>query len=206
MKEVIAVFDFDGTLTNSDSLPWFLVHSVGLPSFILLALKSLPILLKYAAGFSDNESSKEQLITCFFGGMSKSDFKKRAEEFSSTLLPRMLRSDAMARLRWHREQGHRCVLVSAAIEDYLIPWARAAGFESVLATRLEVDSGGNVTGKFSGRNCYGAEKVRRLKEQIEGLRKHSTYAYGDSRGDKELLEIADHPFFKSFTYEKTYFD
>ncbi len=95
-------------------------------------------------------------------------------------------------------------LVSASILDYLIPWAEDMGFTDVLATKLEIDAKGIITGNFSGKNCKGDEKVRRLEECVNDLEKHEIYAYGDSRGDKEILAIADHPFYKSFTNENKY--
>lgn len=46
----------------------------------------------------------------------------------------------------------------------------------------------HLTGKFATPNCYGMEKVVRLKKEIED---YSLTVYGDSRGDKELMEIAN---------------
>ena len=47
-------------------------------------------------------------------------------------------------------------------------------------------------------NCFGPEKVRRVKEKYELENYEKIYAYGDSRGDKELLEFADYSDFKPF--------
>ena len=67
-----------------------------------------------------------------------------------------------------------------------------------LCTEMEVAEG-RVTGKFSTPNCYGPEKVRRLKEQLRLTRSlYIITAYGDSRGDKELLDFADVSHFKPF--------
>ena len=61
----------------------------------------------------------------------------------------------------------------------------------VLATKMEVDKDGVLTGSFSTANCYGSEKVRRLMEVEPDRENYYLCAYGDSRGDKELLEFAD---------------
>ena len=45
-----------------------------------------------------------------------------------------------------------------------------------------------------GKNCWGTEKVRRLQELVGSKEGYVLYAYGDTRGDRELLEYADHPF------------
>ena len=70
------------------------------------------------------------------------------------------------------------------------PIAAALGFETALATRLEVDAG-RLTGRLTGANVRGPEKVRRLEEYLDGAAV-TLWAYGDSAGDRELLAVADH--------------
>ncbi len=100
----------------------------------------------------------------------------------------------MTRLHWHQRQGHRCVLVSASMDIYLKPWAAAAGFDDVVCSTLEFHDG-RVTGRLAGGNCYGDEKARRLA-QLLGEQDYTLYAYGDSRGDKELLAMADYGYYR----------
>lgn len=63
-----------------------------------------------------------------------------------------------------------------------------------MGTKMEFDEKG-FTGRFLSKNCYGKEKVSRLLceyPDIEKQRKEFFItAFGDSRGDKELLEFAD---------------
>jgi HAD superfamily phosphoserine phosphatase-like hydrolase len=94
------------------------------------------------------------------------------------------------------------VPASAALELLLEPWARAVAIDDVLATRLEVRSG-RVTGRLDGPNCYGPEKVARLRALIGGLDAFDVYAYGDSRGDRELLAAATHPAYRPFHIRRT---
>jgi phosphatidylglycerophosphatase C len=42
---------------------------------------------------------------------------------------------------------------------------------------------------LAGRNCRGAEKAVRLREYL-GPEPVTLFAYGDSRGDRELLAMA----------------
>ncbi len=206
MKKVVAFFDFDGTLTKSDSLSrflWYYYRSTP-QIFIRKLLFLAPTLLKYCVGLSGRNIAKEKLFTVFFAHVDNKEFMAKAQSFSHSILPSLLKAEAMERLQWHQQQGHQCILVSASIEGYLIPWAERVGFSKVLATRLEVDSAGLLTGKFFGKNCYGPEKARRLEEYLCRLNRFEIYAYGDSRGDKELLAIADLPFYKTFTEERAY--
>ena len=99
------------------------------------------------------------------------------------------------RLEWHREQGHRVVLVSASYRSYLDHLARMLGCDAVLSTEIEVDSTGRCTGRLKGRNCRGPEKVNRLTTwmQAEGIHGARVWAYGDSSGDEHMLAMANHP-------------
>jgi phosphatidylglycerophosphatase C len=96
----------------------------------------------------------------------------------------------VSRARDHLERGHGVVVVSASPSIYLEPLAERLGFDAVLATRLEVDGSGRITGRMLGGNCRGPEKVARLEGWLAG-RAPRVYAYGNSSGDRELLARAD---------------
>lgn len=116
--------------------------------------------------------------------------------FARTVLPSHVRKEAQKRLQWHKDEGHRCVLVSAQIDIYLEAWGKFAGFDDVVCSRMAVDSKGCATGRLVGANCWGPEKVRRLEELLGPRESYTLYAYGDSRGDREMLAIANHAFLK----------
>jgi phosphatidylglycerophosphatase C len=102
------------------------------------------------------------------------------------------------RLDWHRRAGHQIVIVSASPTLYVEPTGRRLGVDAVLATELEVGSDERLTGKLSGRNCRGDEKATRLRAWLEASwpaavdhPRPRLWAYGDSRGDTQMLELAD---------------
>ena len=49
-----------------------------------------------------------------------------------------------------------------------------------------------------GNNCNGGEKVHRIKEAIQGKKFDKTIAFGDTSGDKEMLEWANESHFEFF--------
>ena len=108
----------------------------------------------------------------------------------------MLRSEAMKRIAWHKNMGHTIVIVSASIESWLRPWCDKNKID-LIATRIEIKKG-KVTGKFSSKNCHGAEKVNRIREKYSLPKYSEVYAYGDSLGDKEMLQIADKKHYQYF--------
>ena len=87
------------------------------------------------------------------------------------------------------------LVVSASMEN----WVRAF-FDSkvpVSATRIEVTNG-IVTGRLLTRNCYGSEKVERIMSLFPHREDYRLIAFGDSRGDKEMLDYADERHYKPF--------
>ena len=70
----------------------------------------------------------------------------------------------------------------------------------VLGTKVEVDAAGCLTGRFSTPNCYGPEKVRRIEAVWPHREQYDVSAFGDSRGDKEMLAYADQAYFKPFRF------
>lgn len=196
-KPVIAAFDFDGTITRRDTLLPFLFHSFGATRFISSLIRSGPALAGYAVRLIANNIAKERMLTHFLKGMAVQELETLGRSFASEVIPRMLRKSAMDRLRWHQQQGHRCVIVSASLDVYLKPWAAIHGIDNVLCTSLSVKDGNTLTGKLATANCYGAEKRRRLEEWLGDRADYCIYAYGDSRGDRELLETADYSFYRA---------
>ena len=68
----------------------------------------------------------------------------------------------------------------------------------VVGTQIEVVDG-KITGRFLTPNCYGPEKVHRVEALLSEPRDHyHITAYGDSRGDKEMLQYADERHYKPF--------
>lgn len=192
MSTPLAFFDFDGTLTRGDTLVPFLRHVGGSARLAIDLLAASPWLLAHAVGAITNTAAKERLLWQALSGIRLDDLRSDGERFARDRIPGMLRPDTFARLRAHQEQGHRCVLVSASLDLYLLPWSRAQGFDACLSSSLSTDESGNVTGTLQGANCHGEEKVRRIKLLLEESPPPSrTYAYGDSRGDLPMLAIVD---------------
>lgn len=204
MKRVLAFFDFDGTMIKGNSLPRFLWYYSNPLMFIARSMRLLPVLMKYVMGSIDAQSAKEKVFICFFAGVKQAEFMEKACLFSRSVITSLLNREAVQRLQWHLENDHICVLVSASIEEYLEPWAESAGFSNVLATNLEVDKSGHITGRFLQNNCKGPEKVFRIKKKYGNLKDYEIYAYGDSPGDEQLLKLADHPYYRSFKEERAY--
>ncbi|MGB0582322.1 MAG: HAD-IB family hydrolase [Limisphaerales bacterium] len=195
-KPVIAVFDFDGTITYADSFLPFLRQCAGFMGFWFRMVLLFPVLVFQSIGMMPNDRAKARVLKSFIRDRDREWMEDRTVAFMPRLT-RLLNPIAMERLNWHRDEGHRLILLSASPENYLQRWAIAEGFESVLATRLEEEDG-SYTGSIDGANCHGAEKVVRLKAELGDLSQYEIYSYGDSKSDKILLNLIDHSAYRSF--------
>jgi phosphatidylglycerophosphatase C len=197
-SSVVAVFDFDGTLTQRDTLLPFLKTVVGRWAFWWGLVVMSPILAAYALKFIPNWWAKEALLTYFLSGKEETKFYQFAQQFALEKIPTLLRPEALQRLQWHQAQGHQIVLVSASLEAYLLPWAEKMGFDVVAGTQLAVEDN-RLTGCILGKNCYGLEKVERLRAVLGELSQYTLYAYGDSQGDQELLAVSNYPYYRKMS-------
>lgn len=185
----VAAFDFDGTLVPGDSLHGFLALLLGRRRLGRALLSS-----GAAMGLGYLRGGRDGAKTAFFAralpGIEAARMDALGRAFGHQLAG-CVRADLAARLGWHREQGHRLVLVSASLTDYLEPFAAEVGLDDVIATRLEVGPDGRLTGRLAGPNVRGKEKATRLRALL-GSEPVELWAYGDSRGDREMLVMADH--------------
>lgn len=189
-KRTIAAFDFDGTLTTRDTLPLFIIHAKGWRCFMSGMVRLTPMLCRYLLGIIPNSEAKQRLFAHFFKGMPYKDFCFYGNTFSDKI-EKTLISKGISLLKQHLEQGHSVCIVSASIKEWIQPWANRYGVDKVIATQVETDENGILTGRFLSPNCNGKEKVRRLLEEEPDRESYYLYAYGDSKGDIPMLEFAD---------------
>ena len=195
-KKTIAIFDFDGTLTLGDTLLPFLLHIFGIGKVFLGLIITSPYLLCYFLGLISNEKAKKHFIYFFLKDTSVKNIERCAKTFIDNKLNVKIRKNLINRLRWHQEKKHITVLVSASLDVYVLAWAKKFKFDYVECTKLYRNNG-KFTGDFFGSNCYGFEKVIRLKNLFgESFSDYKKYGYGDSSGDLEFLNLCDHRYFK----------
>lgn len=199
-KEKVFCFDFDGTLTTRDTLLAFIAHVHGDGRLLRTLLRYSPKLVAMKLGIYPNWAVKQQVFTHLFRGMPLDVFTAHCQDFAAAN-GHLMRPKARQLLHELLSEGRRVIVVSASIENWVRPFFTEIdpdGAITVLGTRVEV-SGGELTGRFLSANCYGPEKVNRLRSLLPLPReRYFITAYGDSRGDKELLAYADEGHFKPF--------
>lgn len=185
----ITVFVFDGTITKKDTLLEFIKFCKGRKSFIIGFLLYSPLLIAYKIGLYPNWKVKQKIFSYFFKGMKYDTFCDFGERFALKINS-FINENIFEKLKEHMAKGDDIYVISASIKEWVSPWCKNLGIENVLGTQIEVING-TITGAFKSKNCYGQEKVNRLLEKEPNRNEYFLTAYGDSRGDKEMLEFAD---------------
>lgn len=191
----IAAFDVDGTLTWADSYLLFLRFVAGRFGFVVKMVQLIPIFLAYRLGAAPRSAVKEKTLTVFLAGMRVEAYQARCRAYARLIYPIIARPDGLTRLRAHLGVHDQVALVSASLRDYLAVWAEELGVEHVLATEVEILDG-RLTGRLRGDNCWGPGKLQAIRAAFDQAPLMA--AYGDTRGDKEMLAAAQNPGFRVF--------
>ncbi|MGL6289185.1 MAG: HAD-IB family phosphatase [Silanimonas sp.] len=184
----LVLFDFDGTLTTVETFPLFVRFAAPPWRVRLGGLLLAPLVLGYRAGWVSGTTIRAAVARLAFADMPVAQFDAAAREFVASLLPRLMRTDALAALRDARERGDRVVVVSGNFDALLRPWCAAEGVE-LLASMLEVRDG-RLTGRYAGPQCVGDTKARRIRAVFGDWPRERIEAHGDTPEDLPMLSMA----------------
>lgn len=196
MKQIVA-FDFDGTITNRDTLLEFIKFAKGKTAFILAFASSALVVGYEVSPLSQLEDQADDFLL-FFKGVNLDEFDAVCYRFFMERGENLLYQDAVKQIKQHLYRGDEIVVISASIDNWVKPFAESLGINQVLGTQLELSGTGHLTGRFATANCYGEEKVKRLLQLYPDRTQYRLVVYGDSRGDKELLAFSDESYYKQF--------
>ncbi|MEJ7769036.1 MAG: HAD-IB family hydrolase [Chitinophagaceae bacterium] len=196
MKRRIAFFDFDGTITTKDTLLEFIKFCKGTYHFYWGFILYSPFLVAYKLKIIPNYVAKQKVLEFFFKGQSIESFQALCDSFAEEVIPGLIRPKAMQEIERMKKSDTTVVIVSASAENWIRRWAEKNELE-LLGTKLAT-AGGKITGGIEGNNCYGDEKVCRVKERFILTAYDEIYCYGDSAGDKAMLALGNFAFYKPF--------
>lgn len=194
----VAAFDLDGTLSDGGSVFKWLRFLRGDRATYFAAFTLFgPLLVGAVRSGHWADRAKERLFRKLLLGQDVDEVVAASRVFAIAHFEDHGRDWVLGRLRWHLDQGHDVVLVSASTQIYVDAVRELLATTGGLGTRLAADARGKLTGSYLGQNCRGKEKLRRLHEWIterHGDVEPVLYAYGNSRGDRRMLRGATFPF------------
>jgi phosphatidylglycerophosphatase C len=193
--KTLALFDFDGTISRKDSFVAFMKFTHGTPVFMFRMGVGFLTFFGWKMGLVKSHYTKVKALKGFYRGWTEARMMEARGRFTKEVIPTILFPKAVDRINWHRQEGHRVVVVTASCDAWLGDWANQMGLE-MLCTEMELKEG-VYTGELSKPNCRGREKVNRIRQHLDLEEYSAVYAYGNDHGDDHMLAIATHPHFRA---------
>ena len=191
---IAAFFDLDRTITDRDSFRYFLEYYylgkltkwVYVPWILLFG-----ILRKLR--FISLQTFKEKALVSF-SGKNEIFIRQIGKLFLEKHLLDIIRKKALRRIRGHRELGHFTFIITSCPDIYVRPFVEYLKCDGYECSRLAYRNS-RFIGRIFGRDCFGSEKIRRLKAIVEdrALDLSHSYAYSDHESDLPLLELVGKP-------------
>ena len=201
----LALFDFDCTITRSDSFVPFLNFALSRRRMLFGRVVLAPLIIGYHLGFVPARRLRTAITFVGFQGLRSKRIHELGTKFAAERIPRLLCDHAMERISWHKERGDCVAIVSASLNVYLAQWCKQHDVE-LICSELE-ERRGLLTGRYrAGGDCSCEEKRRRVLNQYNVTDYQTVYAYGDSHEDGPMLSLADVKFFRWKRTNRTNFD
>jgi len=130
----------------------------------------------------------------YLSGKCPADIESYAREFCQAEMIGRLSLEVRARLDAHRQAGHQLILVTGAPDFLIVPLAEFLEVPTVFAAKPE-QRDSVYTGALIPPLPYGRGKRELILAHAQemGLDLAGSYAYGDSPGDHDILELVGYP-------------
>ena len=196
MKKTLALFDFDGTITVIDSTLSFynFLYNSKVSFLYNHYFLCFHYVLLYRLKLISYVTLKERRLDIHTSKYNDSELLKLSEEYYKKYCFKLLNPKAMERIIWHKNQGHELWVISASYDFLLQKWSIENGV-NLITNETSLD---NCKRRFNGRDVNYESKVEYLKLKVDLKSYSEIYAYGDSEGDKAMLDIANFKFYKPF--------
>lgn len=174
----VNVYDFDKTIFDGDSTQKFYLYLLKRqPKIALYLPKQLFYFIPFSLGYLEKTKFKEKFYSCF---KIVKNIDEEVENFWKLNIKGIK--------KWYYDkQQHTDIIISASPEFLLLPICKKLGINHLIASKVD-----KHTGKYTGLNCYGEEKVTRLnKERPNTVIKEF---YSDSFSDEPLAYLAKKSF------------
>lgn len=201
MRQRLAIYDMDRTVTFSGTYTGFLIHVARAMAPWRLALFPCVILLMlaYVLKLISRQRLKELNQALMVGAqVERAKLMPHVESYAARVVARNVRAGALAQIARDKADGYQLVLATASYRLYVEPIARRLGFDAVIATDHLSQDLRYVRARIAGENCYDTGKLRMIKawmasQAIDRAHAHIR-AYSDHVSDAPMLEFADVPF------------
>ena len=195
-SDVLAVFDVDGTLVETNVVEYFLWMRLRAqpledwPAFMARMLRQAPRWL-----YLERRSRAEFQRSFYreYDGLDPEVMKQLGREALDAVTLRRVYPEGMRRIREHKRAGHRVLLLTGALDVVVEPLAELLGVEVDCAHLLIKD--GRLTGDLQSPPPAGEARAALLEDYAErnSIALAESFAYADSLSDLPMLEMAGTP-------------
>ncbi len=199
---IVALFDSDGTLYSNQMGRGMMKYEEinGRKAGAQIYFASLmPGFVLNKLGLIKGEAFQQTLmngLTKFIKGLNLKEASFHFEWLANEFLLPSQRADVVARLKDHQSQGHRVVIASGSFTPCLDLIGKHFGVADLIGTQLEVENE-RYTGKMIPPLITGRAKADKVGELLSAgdtvVDWSSSYAYGDSFTDRDMLNLVGHP-------------
>jgi HAD superfamily hydrolase (TIGR01490 family) len=194
--DVLAVFDVDGTLVETNVVEYFLWMRLRAqpledwPGFMAQMLREAPRWL-----YLERRSRAEFQRSFYreYDGLDYEVMKRLGREALDAVTLRRIYPEGMRRIREHKRAGHRVLLLTGALDVVVEPLAELLDVEVDCAHLLMKD--GRLTGDLQSPPPAGEARGMLLEEYAgrNGIVLSESFAYADSLSDLGMLELVGTP-------------
>ena len=195
-SDVLAVFDVDGTLVETNVVEYFLWMRLRAqpledwPSFMAQMLREAPRWL-----YLERRSRAEFQRSFYreYNGLEYDVMKQLGREALDAVTLRRIYPEGMRRIREHKRAGHRVLLLTGALDVVVEPLAELLDVEVDCAHLLVKE--GRLTGDLQAPPPAGEARGTLLEEYAakNGIVLSESFAYADSLSDLPMMELVATP-------------
>lgn len=193
----LVIFDLDYTLTKRGTWGRFVWMNVkSRPSVWLSLLRCVGIAQwRYKRGKIPRVQVKMAMMRCAMVGKTRAELTALADVFVEDTVANGLKPGAVKALQEHQARGDTIMIASAAVDIVVEPIAKRLGVKYFVATDMAWDERGRLKREFASKNCYGPQKLARIKDLILNSSELKTLkpilSYSDSKADMPLLTFTE---------------
>ena len=195
-SDVLAVFDVDGTLVETNVVEYFLYMRLRAqpledwPAFMADMARKAPRWL-----YLERRSRAEFQRSFYreYEGLELDVMRRLGREALDAVTLRRIYPAGMRRIREHKRAGHRVLLLTGALDVVVEPLAELLDVEVDCAHLLVKD--GRLTGDLQSPPPAGEARGALLEEYAgrNGVVLSESFAYADSLSDLPMLELVGTP-------------
>lgn len=169
------IYDFDETIYDGDSTKDFYFFCLKkYPKILLTVPRMAAAFLLYALGMKSKTHAKETMYR----------FLTKIPDINASLSEFWDAHEHKVKPWYKNRRESDDIIISASPEFLLEPICARLEIKYLIASRVDLR-----TGRYTGENCWGEEKVKRLSEMFPEVRCEEFYS--DSLSDTPLARIAD---------------